>query len=82
MQTSKKINFKTNKWKTKKNYVGSGKQIEAFEGINISIDLNKIPDDQISFFKDGKYIRLTVAKKKQVDKYGKTHTVWINDYKL
>ena len=26
------------------------------------------------------YIRLTVGKKKEMDQYGKTHTVWVNDY--
>lgn len=59
-------------------YVGSGK-IKTFENggsvINISLKIADLPDSV-----DGKYINLTVAERREPDKYGFTHTVYVNDF--
>lgn len=64
-----------------KNYVGSGKQIGNYDMINISVCLSDLPKDDMFEYNGKKYIKLTVGKKRKADKYGKTHSVWVNDYK-
>jgi hypothetical protein len=61
-------------------YVGSGKQVGDYEIVNISIQASKLKDAWYDYNGE-KYARLTVAKKREVDQYGKTHTVYVNDYK-
>lgn len=65
----------------KKHYVGSGKQVESYDMINISVCLSDLPKEDINEFKGKKYINLTLGKKREVDQYGKTHSLWVNDYK-
>ena len=50
--------------------------------INISICLSDIPKEKIQTAKNGKkYLPLTNDKKRQLDTYGQTHTVYINQSK-
>lgn len=65
----------------KKTYVGSGKKVQDYDMVNISVCLSDIPKDQVNEFNGKKYVSLTVAKKREVDQYGKTHSVSINEYK-
>lgn len=62
-------------------FVGSG--VEKFEGnlIEISVCLSDLPKEFISEYNGKKYIRLKVQKKKEVDKFNKTHSVSVNTYK-
>ena len=64
----------------KKKYVGSGKQVHE-NIINISICLTDLPREFINQYEGKKYIRLTVMKKKEVDKWGKTHSVTVDTWK-
>lgn len=66
-----------------KTYVGNGKQREGIDIINISICLNDIPKEEITTSESNgkKYVRLSVGTKRDVDQYGNTHSVWINDWK-
>ncbi len=62
-------------------FCGSG--IEKFDGnlVEISVCLSKIPQEH-RFEYDGKwYAKLKVQKKKEMDEYGKTHSVSINTWK-
>jgi hypothetical protein len=59
-------------------YVGSGKQTNE-NYINISIKESACQPHWFEY-KGEKYLRLTVAKRKEVDQYGKTHNVKINNY--
>jgi len=63
-------------------YVGSGKEFGQYSDINIDICLSDLPKEWIKKSdKNGKsYIKLTVSKKKEVDKYGKTHSVSVNTF--
>jgi hypothetical protein len=61
-------------------YVGSGKKAEKYDLVNISVCLSDLPKDKIFEYNDKKYIKLTVAAKKEVDKYGKSHTVFIDEF--
>ena len=58
-------------------FVGNGTQNGDYY-INISLRKSKIMDHFFEYNGD-EYIRLTVGKKKE-PMYGKTHTVWVNDY--
>lgn len=60
-------------------FCGSGKQThEAY--LNISVCLSDIPKEHIYEYSGKKYVNLTAVKKKEVDMYGKTHFVKINDF--
>ena len=65
-------------------YVGSGK--EKFEGNLINTTLNisklmKMADKHIFEYGGDKYIKLKVAKKKEMDEYGKTHYIEVDTWK-
>jgi hypothetical protein len=65
----------------KKIYVGSGKQAPGYDLINISVCLTDLPKGHIFEYKGSKYIKLTVAKRKEPDQYGKTHSVSVDTFK-
>lgn len=62
-------------------YVGSGKKSDKYDMVNISVCLTDLPREHIFEYNNKKYIKLTVAAKKEVDKWGKTHSVSIDTYK-
>lgn len=62
-------------------YVGNG--TEKFDGnlIEISVCLSELSQEH-RFEYDGKwYVKLKVSKRREVDQYGRTHSVAINQYK-
>jgi len=65
-----------------KNYVGSGRKNDQYDLINFSVCLSDIPGDDVFEYNGKKYVKLTIGSKKDgVDQYGKSHSVWVNDYK-
>lgn len=65
-------------------YTGSGKAVNGYPLINFDICLSDIPKEAIRVSdKNGKkYVDFTIGERKGgEDQYGKTHSVWINDYK-
>jgi hypothetical protein len=67
---------------TEKNriYVGKGKKTDNYDLVNISLSRSKLENHWYEY--EGEhYIKLTVGALRQTDQYGKTHSVWINDYK-
>ena len=60
-------------------YVGSGKSSNY--GVNISVCLTDLPKEHIFEYNGKKYIKLTVNEKREVDQYGKTHSVSVNTWK-
>ena len=63
-------------------YLGKGRASDEYDLINVSICLSDIPKDKIVTAKNKKkYLNITVARLKEPDKYNKTHTVYINEYK-
>jgi hypothetical protein len=67
--------------KEEKIYVGSGKKVKDYDLVNISVCLDDRIKPYIYEYKGKKYINLTVAAKKEVDQYGKSHYVAINTFK-
>jgi hypothetical protein len=63
-----------------KKYVGNGKKAGNYDLINISISEEKVRDSWFEY-NGKKYLKLTVGGLKEPNQYGKTHTVWIDDYK-
>lgn len=64
-----------------KTYVGKGKSTGKYDIVNFSVCLSDLPQAEINEYNGKKYINLSIAPMKSADKYGKTHTVWINDFK-
>lgn len=65
-----------------KNYVGNGVKNEQYDLINFSVCLSDLRQDDVFEYNGKRYCKLTIGSKKDgVDQYGKTHSVWVNDYK-
>ena len=65
--------------KKQRQFCGNGVQKNEFY---TDVTLKKSQVDQHWFEYNGEeYLRLTVGKNREVTQYGKTHSVWINDYK-
>lgn len=63
-------------------YCGSGKAHATYDIVNIDVCIEKIPKEFISEDKNGnKWLKLTVSKKREVDQYGKSHTVTVNTWR-
>ena len=63
-------------------YCGSGKKADKYDIINISVCLSDLPKEFITDSKNGKkYINLKVVGKKEVDQWGKTHSVEVDTWK-
>lgn len=61
-------------------FVGKGVKANNYDLINISIAESKISPHWFEYNGE-RYVKLTVGALREVDKFGKTHSVWINDYK-
>ena len=62
-------------------FIGSG--ISKFEDniIECSICVSDIPKEWITEYNGKKYLRIKVQRKREPDKFGKTHSVSINTFK-
>ena len=66
---------------TEAKYIGRGKSIGK-NGLKISICLEDIPEESKQVGKNGKtYVNAVIFPKPEVDQWGNTHTVKIDDYK-
>ena len=66
-----------------KTYIGKGKQISNYDIVKVTLTAAELLKHK--YTKDGvEYITFEVAKMKEADKYGRTHTAYITtpDYKL
>ena len=63
-------------------YCGSGRVFGRYNTLGLSICIDDIPHDYITEGKNGKrYVRVNVNQKKEIDKYGKTHSVEVDTWK-
>ena len=60
-------------------YVGRVKKAGNFDLVNFSISESKIKDSWFEY-KGERYLKLTIGALKNPDNYGKTHSVWIDNY--
>ena len=65
----------------KKIYLGNAKINEQYGIINGSICLSDIPKEFINEYQGKKYLPISIGAKREVDQYGKTHSIWVNEYK-
>jgi hypothetical protein len=63
-----------------KKYVGRGKQVGNYDLVNFSIAESKVAESWYEYNGE-RYLKMTIGKLKQPDNYGKTHSVWIDEYK-
>jgi hypothetical protein len=61
-----------------RSYVGNGKQAGEYY-INLSLKKSALEPHYYEY-KGEQYVRLTIGKNKEVNEYGQTHSVWVNDY--
>lgn len=61
-----------------RNYVGNGTQSGEYY-INISLKESQLKPHFYEYNGE-RYVRLTVGKLREANEWGKTHSVWINDY--
>ena len=69
---------------TDKIYVGSGKQVKDYDMVNVSINLTKLSKEASDFifeYDGNKYVKLTIAKMREENQYGKTHSVSVDTFK-
>jgi len=63
-------------------YVGSGKKSANYDIVNVNLCLSDIPKEHIQKAQNGKeYVRLNVAAKREVGKFGDTHSVAVDTWK-
>lgn len=63
-----------------KKYVGTGRQApNGLEIVNISISESKVKEFWTEYNGE-RYLRLGVSKKREADQYGKTHSVYIDEW--
>jgi hypothetical protein len=61
-----------------RNYVGNGKQAGEYY-VNISLKKSQLEPHYYEYNGE-QYVRLTIGKLKEENQWGKTHSVWVNDY--
>jgi hypothetical protein len=61
-----------------RNYAGNGTQSGEWY-INLSLKKSQL-EPHFYEYNGEEYIRLTVGKLREANEWGKTHSVWINDY--
>jgi len=61
-----------------RNFVGNGTQTHP-KLINISLKKSQL-DPHFYEYNGEQYVRLTVGELREKNEWGKTHSVWINDY--
>ena len=62
-------------------YCGSGKGKFENNLIEINLCLSDLPKEHIFEYEGKKYIKLKVCKKREIDKFGKTHYLEVNTFK-
>jgi len=61
-----------------RNYVGNGTQAGEYY-VNVSLKKSSLAPHFYEY-KGEEYVRLTIGKNKETNEWGKTHSVWINDF--
>lgn len=60
-----------------KKYIGKGKQVENMEIVELSLNMAELQNHAFEY--EGEtFVKFNVAKLKEPDKYGKTHTVYVS----
>ena len=60
----------------KKNYIGKGTQVENMEIVKVTLKVEEILKHKHEF-EGSEYITLEVARMKQADKFGRSHTAYV-----
>lgn len=60
-----------------KKYIGKGKQVENMDIVEVSLNMAELHDHTFEY--EGEtYVKFNIAKLKEPDQYGKTHTVYVS----
>ena len=66
--------------KKDRKFVGNGKKAGSYDIVNITIERSKLEGHWFEY-NGRQFVKLTVGAKKEVDEYGKSHAVWLNEFK-
>jgi hypothetical protein len=58
-------------------YIGKGKQAESMDIVEVSLNLAELQNHSFEYEGES-YVKFNVAKLKEPDQYGKTHTVYVS----
>jgi hypothetical protein len=61
---------------TTKEYIGHGTKHNEFDLIDVVLDMEKA-EGHIYTYEGKRYLKFSVAKRKEVSKYGSTHTTYV-----
>lgn len=67
--------------KYEKKFIGKGSRVKSLEIIRLTISEEAILEalqKELTNYKGKKYLVIEVASLKEIDKYGRSHTVYIN----
>lgn len=65
---------------SEKIYLGRGRGHDKYELVNFTLCLSSIPKNKIIEYEGKKYLKCTIAKMKQPDKWGKDYTIYVDEY--
>jgi hypothetical protein len=60
-----------------KKYIGKGKQVENKNMVEVSLNMAELQNHTFEY-KGETFVKFNVAKLKEPDQYGKTHTVYLS----
>ena len=60
----------------KKNYIGKGTQVENMEIVKVTLKVEEVLNHKHEY-NGNEYITLEVAKMKQADNFGRSHTAYV-----
>lgn len=61
-----------------KNYIGKGKAHKSLDIVTVTVEISELEKFQHEY-KGTNYVTFEVAKLKNPDKFGRTHTVYVNN---
>ncbi|MBW3469509.1 hypothetical protein [Arthrospiribacter ruber] len=67
--------------KFEKKFIGKGSRVKSLEIVRLTISevaLREALENDLTDFKGSKFLVIEVASLKKADKYGRSHTVYIN----
>lgn len=62
-----------------KKYLGNATENTQYDIINGTICVSDLAKEDLFEYEGKKYLRISIGRKKEV-KYGKTHSIWVNEY--
>jgi hypothetical protein len=63
-----------------KTFVGKGRKVGQYGNVAFSVCIDDV-ESSIFEYNGKRYVKLMVGEMRQADSFGKTHNVWLDDFK-